>query len=211
LPDPVRWTAGSGTFGAPSRTPRRPGSASAEAVFPAQLDDVQAAVGFLRTRADELGVDAGRIVAWGESAGGHLAALLGLISTDAVAGVVDWYGAADLTTLAAQALPTAIARSDAPDSREAQLIGAPVGEADELARRASPVTFVHAGAAHGDADRFVPVAQSRQPASALRAAGVAVEFTEVPGADHLWMGAPAPGALFDAAVDFARRVTRGAP
>jgi acetyl esterase/lipase len=78
------------------------------------------------------------------------------------------------------------------------------------------VTYIHPGAppfhiAHGDADRFVPAAQSRQLAAALRDAGVAVEFTEVPGADHLWMGAPAPGALFDAAVDFARRVTAGAP
>jgi acetyl esterase/lipase len=78
---------------------------SAEAVFPAQLDDVQAAARFLQTRSDELGVDAGRIVAWGESAGGHLAALLGLTSSDAVAGVVDWYGAADLTTLTPRRCP----------------------------------------------------------------------------------------------------------
>ena len=185
---------------------------SAEAVFPAQLDDAQAAVGWLRTRADELGVDAGRIVAWGESAGGHLAALLGLTCADEVAGVVDWYGPADLTTMTAQALPTAIARSDAPDSRESLLIGAPLPDAPDLARRASPVHHVHAGAppfhiAHGDADRFVPTAQSLQLADALRAAGAAVEYTEVPGADHLWMGAPHPEAIFDAAVDFARRVT----
>jgi acetyl esterase/lipase len=189
---------------------------SAEAVFPAQLDDVRAAAGFLRARADELGVDATRVVAWGESAGAHLAALLGLTDSAAVAGVVDWYGPADLTTLAAQALPTAIARSDAPDSRESQLIGAPLAEAAESARRASPVAYVHPGAppfhiAHGDADRFVPAAQSRQLAAALRDAGAVVELTEVPGADHLWMGAPDPEAIFDAAVDFARRVTRGAP
>jgi acetyl esterase/lipase len=46
---------------------------------------------------------------------------------------------------------------------------------------------VHPGAppfhiAHGDVDRFVPVAPSRQLADRLRGAGVAVEFTEVPGA-----------------------------
>ena len=82
---------------------------SAEAVFPAQLEDAQAAVGWLRTRADELGVDADRIVAWGESAGGHLAALLGLTCAGEITGVVDWYGPADLTTMAAQALPTAVA------------------------------------------------------------------------------------------------------
>jgi acetyl esterase/lipase len=193
---------------------------SGEAVFPAQLDDVQAAVRWLRTRADELGVDADRIVAWGESAGAHLAALLGLTGTpagngspsSAVAGVVDWYGPADLTTMAAQARPDAIARSDAPDSRESQLIGAPLTEAPDLARRASPVTYVHAGAppfhiAHGDADRFVPVGQSRQLADALRAVGVEVELTEVPGGDHMWMNVPRGEEIFADAVDFVRRVT----
>jgi acetyl esterase/lipase len=71
---------------------------------------------------------------------------------------------------------------------------------------------VHPGAppfhiAHGDTDRFVPSAQSRQLAERLRGAGVPVEFTEVPGADHLWMNAPDTEAIFDAAVDFVRRVT----
>ena len=155
-------------------------------------------------------------MAWGESAGAHLAALLGLTGREsestAVAGVVDWYGPADLSTMAAQALPTAIARSDASDSRESLLIGAPVGQAPELARRASPVSYVHPEAppfhiAHGGADRFVPPGQSRQLANALSAAGVEVEFSEVPGADHLWMGATDPAAIFDAAVGFARRVT----
>jgi acetyl esterase/lipase len=181
-----------------------------EAVFPAQLDDVRAALRFLRARAGELGIDDTRVVAWGESAGAHLAALLGL--TEQVAGVVDWYGPADLTTLAEQAPPNAIAEPGGPDTREAQLIGAPVEDAVDLARRASPVAYVHADAppihiAHGDADRFVPCAQSRQLAAALRDAGVPVEFTEVPGADHLWMNAPHPEAIFDAAVGFARRVT----
>ena len=65
-------------------------------------------------------------------------------TSSAVVGVVDWYGATDLTTMAAQAMPTAIARSDDPDSRESQLLGVPVGEAPELARRASPVNDVRA-------------------------------------------------------------------
>jgi acetyl esterase/lipase len=197
---------------------------SGEAVFPAQLDDAQAAVRWLRTRAGELGLDVSRIVAWGESAGGHLAALLGLTgegvtdegptgrTSPAIAGVVDWYGPADLTTLVAQAPATAIARADDPDSRESLLIGAPLPQAPDLARRASPVGYVHAGAppfhiAHGDADRFVPAAQSRQLAEALRAAGADVEYTEIPGADHMWMGARHPEAIFDAALNFVRRVT----
>ena len=106
----------------------------------------------------------------------------------------------------------AAARSDTPNSRESLLIGAPLTEALDLARRASPVTYVHPGAppfhiAHGDADRFVPVGQSRRLADALRAAGVEVEFTEVPDGDHMWMGVPQPVEIFDAAVGFARRVT----
>jgi hypothetical protein len=55
---------------------------SAEAAWPAQLHDVKAAVRWLRARAGELGVDPGRVSAWGESAGGHLAALLGLTAGD---------------------------------------------------------------------------------------------------------------------------------
>jgi len=51
---------------------------SGEARFPAQLHDVKAAVRWLRRNAAEHGLDADKIVAWGASAGGHLAALLGL-------------------------------------------------------------------------------------------------------------------------------------
>jgi acetyl esterase/lipase len=51
---------------------------SGEAQFPAQLHDAKAAVRWLRRNAGEYGLDGDRIVAWGPSAGGHLAALLGL-------------------------------------------------------------------------------------------------------------------------------------
>jgi dipeptidyl aminopeptidase/acylaminoacyl peptidase len=79
-------------------------------------------------------------------------------------------------------------------------------------RDASPVSYVRAGAppfhiAHGTADRFVPAAQSEQLADALRAVGVDVELTLVPEADHMWMGAGDPEAIFNAAVGFARRIT----
>ncbi|MEU1214515.1 alpha/beta hydrolase fold domain-containing protein [Streptomyces sp. NPDC005791] len=47
---------------------------SGEASHPAQADDLATALGWLTTRADDLGVDTGRTVLWGESAGGHLSA-----------------------------------------------------------------------------------------------------------------------------------------
>jgi acetyl esterase/lipase len=189
---------------------------SGEAVFPAQLDDVTDALRWICARADELGVDTDRVVVWGESAGGHLAALLGLAATrarpGAVAGVVDWYGPSDLTTLAEQARPDAVARSDAADSREALLIGAPAAEEPELARAASPVSYVHASAppfhiAHGTADRFVPVAQSEELAEALRRAGVPVELDLIDGADHMWQGATDPERILARALAFAKRIS----
>jgi acetyl esterase/lipase len=50
---------------------------SQEAIFPAQIHDCKAAVRWLRANAGDFGLDAGRIAAWGESAGAHLASLLG--------------------------------------------------------------------------------------------------------------------------------------
>ena len=61
---------------------------SGEATWPAQLHDAKAAVRWLRARAGELGVDPGRIAAWGESAGGPLAELLGLVAEPALEGAL---------------------------------------------------------------------------------------------------------------------------
>src|SRR3954471_2644666 len=61
---------------------------SGEAVWPAQLHDAKAAVRWLRARAEELGIDPDRVAAWGESAGGHLAELLGLVTDPALEGDV---------------------------------------------------------------------------------------------------------------------------
>ncbi|HTW12805.1 MAG TPA: alpha/beta hydrolase, partial [Solirubrobacteraceae bacterium] len=90
-----------------------------EARFPAQLHDVKAAVRWLRAHAAAIGLDPERIVAWGGSAGGHLAALLGLTAeheylegeagitgvSSAVWAVVDWYAPVDLVALVEQADP----------------------------------------------------------------------------------------------------------
>ncbi|HEY6686825.1 MAG TPA: alpha/beta hydrolase, partial [Propionibacteriaceae bacterium] len=77
-----------------------------EAHFPAQLHDAKAAIRYLRAHAGALGLDTTKIGVWGESAGGHLAALVGLTGehaelegaigvlrqSSAVDVVVDWYG-----------------------------------------------------------------------------------------------------------------------
>ena len=107
--DPVRAARAGRASPSPASTTgspaRRPG--------PAQLHDAKAAVRWLRARADDLGIDPDRIAAWGESAGGHLAELLGLTGDDAalegdvgitgpssrVSAVVAWYAPSDLAAV----------------------------------------------------------------------------------------------------------------
>lgn len=176
---------------------------SAEAIFPAQLDDVSTALAWLRGHAAEYGYDADRLVLWGESAGAHLACLAGLADPQ-VRAVVDWYGPADLLTFPQPAGEV---------TREADLLGGPVADRTELATQASPARQVHAGAppfliAHGDADTFVPVQQSIDFADALRTAGVPVDLQLVPGADHMWRGVADPDTVFGPALAFVERVSR---
>jgi len=178
---------------------------SGEAIWPAQLHDAKAAVRWLRARAADLGVDPDRIAAWGESAGGHLAELLGLTDDDAalegdvgivgtssrVSAVVAWYAPSDV---AAVATDTGADPAD-PSTREAQLLGAPATDVPELAAQASPISHVSADAPpflllHGRADRFVPCVQSERLYAALLEAGVEVEFDVYEDSDHMWLGSP---------------------
>jgi acetyl esterase/lipase len=186
---------------------------SGEARFPAQLDDVLAAIAWLREHGAEHGLEGDRIVLWGESSGAHLAALAAFAASG-IAGVVDWYGPADLTALGAQLQPDDPDAFDRdPSTREAGLIGGPVAELPDEARAASPALQVTPDAPpflilHGDADVLVPFAQSAALAEALRAQGVAVELVPVPGASHFWQGVDDLGPVFDRSLAFAERVTR---
>ncbi|MFE2310966.1 alpha/beta hydrolase fold domain-containing protein, partial [Streptomyces sp. NPDC059411] len=167
---------------------------SLEAPFPAQLHDVKAAIRYVRHFASVLGVDGDRIGVWGESAGGHLAALAGLVgphSTDAAAlegahgvgsgdtgvrAVVDWYGVSDLTSIADHPMPEMPplpAGMEFPDPYTA-LLGGTETDRPALARAASPVTYATPGSnpppfllIHGTQDGLVPYSQSEQLAEAL--------------------------------------------
>lgn len=185
---------------------------SGEAIYPAQVDDVAAALVWLRSSevAGEYGYDPERVVLWGESAGSTIAALVAFAaeSGSGVRGVVDWYGLTDVV-----ALMTAQGALDDATTREAGWLGAPVSQVLELARSASPITRVHADAppfliAHGLDDAAIPAEQSERFADALRAHGVGVELELVPGAGHLWLGEVDREALLDRAVEFVRRVTQ---
>ncbi len=95
--------------------------------------------------------------------------------------VVDWFGPSDLLTMAGS--------HDNPDSPEARLIGGPVQQNKEKARKASPLTYVSKDSApflimHGDQDNTVPLGQSEVLADALKRAGVEVKLVVVKGNGH---------------------------
>lgn len=179
---------------------------SGEAPFPAPLHDLKAAVRWLRRFASDLGLDPERFGAWGESAGGHLTALLALTGpaldgdigvtgvSSAVQAAVDWYGPSDLAAMQRHAHPRGTIDHDADDSPESMLIGGPVTRSPELAAAASPISYATADAPpmlllHGQEDLVVGHEQSVVLAEALRAVGAPVEFVSVPHADHLFAGA----------------------
>jgi len=160
---------------------------SGEARFPAPLDDVRTAIGWVGEHAAGYGLDTGRVFLWGDSAGGHLAL---------PADVADAGGAPD----------------PGPESREALLLGAPASSVPGLAREASPVSHASAAAPpvllmHGAADDLVPPAQSIRLAEALHAAGATAELELVPGATHMWNGASDTDGIVRRSVEFLRTVT----
>jgi acetyl esterase/lipase len=158
--------------------------------WPAQLDDVQLAVRWVRANAARYGVDPVRVGAYGWSAGGQLAALLGTRDTRGVTNsdvayssrvscVVDLAGDVDL---AEYTQPPAL-------DEVVALLGGTAADVPERYRGVSPLSWIDERTApflviHGTPDDVVPVAQSRRLVATLRAAGVEVEYTELPDAGH---------------------------
>ncbi|MFD0355384.1 alpha/beta hydrolase fold domain-containing protein [Streptomyces sp. NPDC127110] len=140
---------------------------SLEAPFPAQLHDVKAAIRYVRKFAGAFGVDPDRIAVWGESAGGHLAALAGLTGPrtpgaaalegtegvgagdTSVRAVVDWYGVSDLAALHEHPMPPMPPGVEYPDPTPA-LLGATSAARPGAARAPTPVTYARHAAEGAD-------------------------------------------------------------
>ncbi|WP_461188482.1 alpha/beta hydrolase fold domain-containing protein [Arthrobacter sp. Z4-13] len=204
---------------------------SLEAPFPAQLHDLKAAVRYLREFAEPLGVDPGRFGAWGESAGGHLVALLGLTGNrddldgglgaqghpSAISAVVDFYGVSSLVDIPPMNTPDglfpAALMAAVPAGMSLQPEQMLVGGSDDpaLLAAASPVSYVTTDAApfllvHGDSDGLVPHSQTDLLAAALADAGVEHEVITIKGGDHCFFGAEDQlDTILAAAVEYFRR------
>jgi acetyl esterase/lipase len=174
---------------------------STEARFPAQIHDIKAAIRFLRAHANEWQLSAKKIVIAGDSAGAHLAALVGVSNenrelegvigdnvraSSSVQGIISFYGAANLQTILKQSTPHGLSvRVPALDL----LLGEQPEQVPDLAKLASPVFHVDKHdppllLLHGDQDPQMPINQSHELCGAYQRVGAPVEFVVVHGAAH---------------------------
>jgi acetyl esterase/lipase len=183
---------------------------------PAAIEDCKLAVRFIRSRAAEWGVSATRMLAMGNSAGGHLAAMLGLTRPqdgldgdglpghdDSVQGVISLCGIADLERLL-----------DDPRRRDWVGLWVPGDDAHRrrLAVRCSPLTYVGVHAppfliVHGRRDGTVPFEQAELMHGALTAAGADTTLSAIDDADHL-LGITGPVSVQNRLRDDRRRFMR---
>lgn len=172
---------------------------SSEAIFPAQIEDCKSGVRWLRANADKYNLDPNHFGAWGDSAGGHLVAMLGttgdikdfdkgdnLNYSSAVQVVCDYYGPIDFQSFVTT---PGYEKHAGPESAETKLIGGRVLDNPEKAKQVSVTTYISKGDAptlivHGDKDPTVPIGQSEMFYNDLKKAGVDVVFHPIEGAKH---------------------------
>lgn len=188
---------------------------SDEATWPAQIQDCKCAVRWMRAHAKEYNVDPDRIGVAGDSAGGHLVALLGTSGgarmlegkggwqdcSSRVNAVCDWYGPVDFLWYYANAKDNPLLSDVFKDKTGldvlSKLFGGRFWEKPGMCRQASPLSYVSKDdppflIMQGDKDPLVPMVQSEMLDKALRRAGVDSKLIIMKGCGH---GFPIPDAL----------------
>jgi acetyl esterase/lipase len=184
------------------------------AIWPAQIHDCKAAIRCLRAHAKQFNLDTEHIGVWGASAGGHLAAELGVTNSNAklegnegynnelstVAAVCDWYGPTDLTTLKSQLKQFHMSRDVS--NMASWLVGGSLDSSNERAVEASPVTYASNNSPpflimHSDNDPIVPPAQSQELVDALNAKGAQARLVILHGYGHDFLGRDAQKQVLD--------------
>lgn len=190
---------------------------SRDAIFPAQIQDVKAAIRFVRANAGAFHLDASFVGVTGWSSGGHLAALTGATNetsklemegievdiegqlgefTDAdsrVDAVVDWYGPTDFLIM--DECGSSFSH-DAAESPESSLVGGPIQENQIKCRLANPITYAKGKLPpfliiHGDEDPLVPLCQSEKLDQQLGSVNAETQLVVIGGGKH------GPGVMID--------------
>ncbi len=163
-----------------------------EAEFPALIQDVKAAIRWIRANASRYELDPQRIAAWGGSAGAYLASMLGTSAGIPeledlslgnpeqpcnVQAVVAWYGPTDFLKMDEQLAVNGLCPQEdqshnGVNSPESLLLGQKITEIPERVKAANPETYIRPGAPpfflqHGTKDCVVPVQQSMNFAAKL--------------------------------------------
>jgi acetyl esterase/lipase len=166
-----------------------------QARAPAAVEDCRCALHWVFTNATKYGFDTQRLIVAGESAGGHLALMTGMLTETAgfddacaftvgqqpvrVAAIVNFFGVADVTQLLTPPHEQSWALE--------WLAGVP--NRDELAKRLSPLTYVRPNlppiiTVHGTADTAIPYDQAVRLHKALEEAAVPNELITIPNGGH---------------------------
>lgn len=187
-------------------------SLSYQQQFPVQVDEIKAAIRFIKVHAAEYGIDPDKIVLMGESAGAHYAALCALSSScsvledkmswgypevnSEVQAVIAVYCPSNLGLMKEQldvlGLEPSFQEVGEADSMEGVLFGRrKPAEVPELVQMADPHTYVNEKCPpflflHGSRDRCIPILQSMTLAAAIKkAAGLdRAEYHIIEGAEH---------------------------
>lgn len=157
---------------------------SGEALFPANICDVKAAIRWIRSNANKYNLDTSRIAVWGDSAGGYLASLAGTSGgvveledlslgnsaySSKVQAVIDWFGPINFLKMDDQLRKTGNGKADHSDSLspESKVLGAKITGIPDLVKKANPETYISADdppflIQHGTKDPVVPTQQSEE-------------------------------------------------
>jgi acetyl esterase/lipase len=202
--------------------------------WPSQVQDAKAAVRFLRANAKGFNIDADRIGAMGESAGGYLALMLGVTDPDdglegdggnapyssSVQAVVSFFSAADFATPRKQLSP-------AVEIEIQKYYGKSLPEvladftgtkdiSDPLLEKISIFPYIDASDPpvllfQGDEDPFISVEQGRKLATAFEKASVENELVIVKGGGHGWTGALQDQTSLQMSEFFRQKLKAGKP
>lgn len=162
---------------------------------PDAVDDVRRALRYIRFHADKFHVDADRLGVFGNSAGGHLALMLGTAADNGIPDSEDPIErtAARVAAVVAYYAPVDLRQQNIDSDSLARLKTGPLNFDQDLQESVSPIVQVSADDAptlliHGDKDTSVPLSNSEQIHDAFRQADVETELIVMKGAGHAFPG-----------------------